>query len=120
MNPYFVAILIWCIYVEMYILSKIAFDKGMNIFVFVFYRQAAATLFTATLFTIPFAILSRRIMLTLDLYSVGLDYTSASVASATSNSVPVITFFLALMLSDKLDDPVRRLNKKSGQFVWRY
>ncbi|MQL89826.1 hypothetical protein Taro_022388 [Colocasia esculenta] len=92
-NPYLVVILIQCIYTGMYLLSKAAFNEGMSTFVFVFYRQAAATLFIA-----PVAIISERITFSLNLYSVAVDYTSASVASATSNSVPVITFFLALLL----------------------
>ncbi|MQL93091.1 hypothetical protein Taro_025725 [Colocasia esculenta] len=48
------------------------------------------------------------ITLSVDLYNVGLDYTSANVASATSNTVPVITFFLALVLRIKDGTGVRR------------
>jgi len=49
-NPYLVVILIQAIYAAMFLLSKAAFDHGMNNFIFVFYRQAAATIFL-----IPFA-----------------------------------------------------------------
>lgn len=38
---------IQAIYTGMFLLSKVAFDVGMNPFVFVFYRQAAATVFLA-------------------------------------------------------------------------
>lgn len=48
-KPYLAVILIQCIYTGMFLLSKAAFDVGMNTFVFVFYRQAAATLFLAPL-----------------------------------------------------------------------
>lgn len=50
-NPYLAVILIQSIYTGMFLLSKAAFDGGMNNFVFVFYRQAAATIFL-----IPFAL----------------------------------------------------------------
>ena len=44
-KPYLAVILIQSIYAGMFLLSKAAFDGGMNNFVFVFYRQAAATVF---------------------------------------------------------------------------
>lgn len=44
-NPYLVVILIQAIYAAMFLLSKAAFDHGMNNFIFVFYRQAIATIF---------------------------------------------------------------------------
>jgi drug/metabolite transporter (DMT)-like permease len=49
--PYVIVIIIQAIYAAMFILSKAAFDHGMNNFVFVFYRQSAATIFL-----IPFAL----------------------------------------------------------------
>lgn len=42
-KPYLVVILIQVIYAGMVLFMKAAFDGGMNSFVFVFYRQAAAT-----------------------------------------------------------------------------
>jgi len=44
-NPYLVVIVIQAIYAAMFLLSKAAFDHGMNNFIFVFYRQAIATIF---------------------------------------------------------------------------
>jgi drug/metabolite transporter (DMT)-like permease len=44
-QPYLAVILIQAIYAGMFLLSKAALDGGMNNFVFVFYRQAAATIF---------------------------------------------------------------------------
>jgi drug/metabolite transporter (DMT)-like permease len=40
--PYILAIAIVVIYTGMFVISKAAFDHGMNTFVFIFYRQAAA------------------------------------------------------------------------------
>lgn len=48
-KPYLAVILIQAIYAGMFLLSKAAFNGGMNNFVFVFYRQAAATIFIAPL-----------------------------------------------------------------------
>ncbi|KAL8047309.1 hypothetical protein ABFX02_08G232200 [Erythranthe guttata] len=103
------------IYAGYFLLTKIAFDVGMNTFVFVFYRQFAATLFLA-----PFAFSLQRksapppltfsifikifllslfgITMSLDIVGVALKYTSASLGAATVNTLPVITFFLALLL----------------------
>jgi len=47
-TPYILAISIVAIYTGMYVMSKAAFNEGMNSFVFVFYRQAAASLLLAT------------------------------------------------------------------------
>ena len=44
-KPYFAVLLRHSIYAGMFLLSKAAFDGGMNNFIFVFYRQAIATLF---------------------------------------------------------------------------
>ncbi len=44
-QPYLAVILIQAIYAGMFLLSKAALDGGMNNFVFVFYIQAAATIF---------------------------------------------------------------------------
>ncbi|KAG5058395.1 hypothetical protein AAZX31_05G175500 [Glycine max] len=113
-KPYLVAILIEAIYAGMFLLSKAAFDHGMNNFIFVFYRQTAATIFL-----IPFAFFFEwktapplsfvtfckifflsflGITASLDIYGIGLIYTSATLAAATTNCLPVITFFLALIL----------------------
>ncbi|CAJ2641590.1 unnamed protein product [Trifolium pratense] len=113
-KPYVVVFVIQTIYAAMFLLSKAAFDHGMNNFIFVFYRQALATIFL-----IPFAFifewkiappLSFRtfckifflslfgITLSLDINGIGLIYTSPTLAAATTNCLPVITFFLALIL----------------------
>ncbi|XP_009613973.1 WAT1-related protein At5g64700 [Nicotiana tomentosiformis] len=105
---------IQAIYTGMFLISKVAFDVGMNPFVFVFYRQAAATVFLA-----PIALFLKRktappisfliclkifmlslcgVTLSLNIYGVALKYTSATLAAATTNSLPVTTFILAVLL----------------------
>uniref|UniRef100_A0A7N0V9K1 WAT1-related protein n=1 Tax=Kalanchoe fedtschenkoi TaxID=63787 RepID=A0A7N0V9K1_KALFE len=106
------------IYAVMFLLSKVVFDGGMNNNIFVFYRQAAATLFL-----LPFALFYGwknapplsfdtfckifllafvGITLSLNFNGIGLAYTSATLTAATSNAVPVITFFLAVLLRMEL------------------
>ncbi|KAE8706819.1 WAT1-related protein [Hibiscus syriacus] len=92
-KPYLAVILIQCIYEGMFLVSKAAFDGGMNNFVFVFYRQAAATLLLA-----PLVLFFEVITLSLDINGVALIYTSATLAAATTNCPPVITFFIAVLL----------------------
>ncbi|KAM3296863.1 hypothetical protein ACQJBY_038954 [Aegilops geniculata] len=111
---YVVAMVIRVIYTGMYIVSKAAFYGGMNTFVFIFYRQAAASLLL-----LPLAILLERRnappmslwlfakifmyallgnTVSMNLHNMSLKYTSATVASATSNSIPVFTFLFAVLL----------------------
>jgi hypothetical protein len=44
MKPYCVAVAIQLIYTGMFVVSKAAFNQGMNTYVFIFYRQAAGSL----------------------------------------------------------------------------
>ena len=48
-KTYGVVILIQAIYAGMHLLSKAALDGGMNNFIFIFYRQVAATTFLVPL-----------------------------------------------------------------------
>ncbi|XP_050364017.1 WAT1-related protein At5g64700 [Argentina anserina] len=113
-KPYLVVVLIQTIYAAMFLLSKAAFNGGMNTFVFVFYRQATATLFLVPLalslewktapplsfmtFCKIFLLSFFGVTLSLDVYGVALVYTSATLAAAITNTLPVITFFMALLL----------------------
>uniref|UniRef100_A0A0E0KFN5 WAT1-related protein n=1 Tax=Oryza punctata TaxID=4537 RepID=A0A0E0KFN5_ORYPU len=115
MKPYFVAIVVQLIYTGMFVISKAAFNHGMNIYIFIFYRQAVGSLIL-----LPTALLQRKserpvmtlgvliklffcaligVTLGVNLYHVSLKFTSATVASAVDSSLPAITFFLAVLLS---------------------
>jgi len=54
-KPYLIAIVIQLIYAGMFVVSKLAFDLGINTFVFIFYRMAAASLLL-----LPVAIILER------------------------------------------------------------
>ncbi|KAG5575226.1 hypothetical protein H5410_055360 [Solanum commersonii] len=111
---YVAIVIIQAIYTGMFLLSKVAFDVGMNPFVFVFYRQAAAAVFLTPIamflerktappmsFLICFKIFMLSlcgVTLSLNIYGVALKYTSATLAAATTNSLPVTTFLLAILL----------------------
>ncbi|XP_023870651.1 WAT1-related protein At5g64700 [Quercus suber] len=113
-KPFLIVILVQAIYCGMFLLSKAALDGGMNNFVFVFYRQAAATIFLAPLtvfferkkalplslvtFCKIFLLSLFGIVLSLDIYGIAIVYTSATLAAAITNCLPVITFFLAVLL----------------------
>ncbi|KAM0849225.1 hypothetical protein ACQ4PT_053858 [Festuca glaucescens] len=92
-KPYVVAVIIQLIYTGMFVVSKAAFNQGMSTYVFIFYRQAAGSILL-----LPLALLHQRITFSLNLYHVSLKFTSATVAAATDNSLPAVTFFLALLL----------------------
>ncbi|EXB36904.1 Auxin-induced protein 5NG4 [Morus notabilis] len=110
----------------MHLLSKAAFGGGMNNFVFIFYRQATATAFLLPLalflewknaprlsfvtFCKIFLLSLFGITLSLDIYGLALVYTSATLAAATTNCLPVITFFLAVLLGIE----VLKLRTKPG------
>ncbi|KAL0378389.1 UNVERIFIED_CONTAM: WAT1-related protein [Sesamum radiatum] len=113
-KPLLAVLVIQSIYAGYFVITKLAFDVGMNTFVFVFYRQAAATLFLApiaffferksappltfSIFIKIFLLSLCGITMSLNIVGVGLKYTSASLGAATSNTLPVITFFLAVLL----------------------
>ncbi|XP_038994521.1 WAT1-related protein At5g64700-like isoform X2 [Hibiscus syriacus] len=113
-KPYLAVILVQGIYAGMFLVSKAAFNGGMNNFVFVFYRQAAATLLLVPLafffewktapplscrtFCKIFMLSLIGITLSLDINGVALVYTSATLGAATTNCLPLITFFIAVLL----------------------
>ncbi|KAI3464645.1 hypothetical protein Pfo_021308 [Paulownia fortunei] len=99
-------------YAGMALFSKAAIAKGMNPYVFVAYRQAFATITLA-----PFAFFLDRkkadpmsygliwriflislfgISLSLNLYSYAINYVSATFASASINTIPALTFLIAV------------------------
>ncbi|XP_014753486.1 WAT1-related protein At5g64700 isoform X2 [Brachypodium distachyon] len=109
-----VAFLIRSIYGGAQIVAKLAFNEGMSTSVFVFYRHA-----TALLFLVPIAFVLERktapplsFKVSLKLFAhafygisgainiscLGLKYASATASSAILNLLPVVAFFLALLL----------------------
>ncbi|KAL6647771.1 hypothetical protein ACP70R_015208 [Stipagrostis hirtigluma subsp. patula] len=125
-KPYAVAMVIQVILASTIVVSKVAFDQGLSTLVYIFYRQAAASLLL-----LPLALaferknapaMSPRLLLKmflyalvgntmgLILYNTSLKYTSAAVASAMGNSIPVTTFFMALLLRME----VLKLKSSSG------
>ncbi|CAN6195458.1 unnamed protein product [Urochloa humidicola] len=113
-KAYITAIMVQVILTGMSVMSKAAFDSGMSTFVFVFYRQAAGSILMLPLalllqrknmWSMPFAWLLKLFFcalvgntLSITLYNVSLKLTSPTVAAATGNSMPVVTFCLALLL----------------------
>ncbi|CAI0555212.1 unnamed protein product [Linum tenue] len=113
-KAYGAVVLTRLIYAGMFLVSKAAFDGGLNPAILVFYRQAFATLILAPLalflewkhapplslltFCKIFVLALVGITLALNLNGFGLLYTSATLAAASINSLPVVTFFLALLL----------------------
>ncbi|PSS31714.1 WAT1-related protein [Actinidia chinensis var. chinensis] len=111
-KPYVCMLLTQLIYAGMALMSKAALTKGMNPYVFVVYRQALATLVMA-----PFAIflesktappLTYKILfkifmvsavftVSLDTYNLSLNYVTATLLVASSNTVPAMTFIFAVM-----------------------
>ncbi|GER47866.1 nodulin MtN21 /EamA-like transporter family protein [Striga asiatica] len=102
----------WFLVTGMSMFSKITISNGMSPFVFVAYRQAFATVALA-----PFAFFLDRkqtggmsygliwkvfllslfgITLSLNLYSYAINYVSATFASASINTIPALTFVIAV------------------------
>ncbi|KAJ0988706.1 hypothetical protein J5N97_007062 [Dioscorea zingiberensis] len=118
--PYLAMVLSQLIYAGMALFTKAAVGRGMNPYIFVFYREVFATLFLA-----PFTLFFERNKglprlpiirifctafcgdtLSSFLYTISLRYTSATFASASTNAIPSITLVLALIFR------VERLSKK--------
>ncbi|KAM1030222.1 hypothetical protein FF1_034101 [Malus domestica] len=113
-KAYIAMLFIQFVYAGMALFSKAAISKGMNPFVFVVYRQAFASLALApfafflessieaplsyTLLCKIFLVSLSGITLSLNLYYVAINYTSATFAAATTTLIPAITFVMAVLL----------------------
>ncbi|XP_009368515.1 WAT1-related protein At1g43650 isoform X1 [Pyrus x bretschneideri] len=113
-KAYIAMLFIQFVYAGMALFSKAAISKGMNPFVFVVYRQAFASLALApfafflessieaplsyTLLCKIFLVSLSGITLSLNLYYVAINYTSATFAAATTTLIPSITFVMAVLL----------------------
>ncbi|KAL7230378.1 hypothetical protein ACSBR2_008796 [Camellia fascicularis] len=113
MKPYLGALMFQSISAGMFILSKAALNKGINSFVFMFYRQLAGTIVLAAIIIFKresvtptsFVALCKVFMLSLigitlgyNIYGIALVYTSSSLAAAINNCLQTMTFFLAVLL----------------------
>ncbi|CAN6195450.1 unnamed protein product [Urochloa humidicola] len=119
-KAYVIAIVVQMIYTGLSVLSKAAFNDGMSIFVFIFYRQATGSLLLlplALLFqrenmpSMPMMLLLKLFLcalfgntLNLNLYNVCLKLTSATLVAAASNAMSVVTLCLALLLRMEVVD----------------
>ncbi|KAJ3702030.1 hypothetical protein LUZ61_005735 [Rhynchospora tenuis] len=113
-TAYIVVLLVQFIYGGNYILGKDALNGGMPTTIFAFYR-----LFFATLFFVPVALVFGRksapklswkmaakifflalfgATFILNIFAIGVKYSSSTVTSAISNAIPVVTFALAVLL----------------------
>ncbi|XP_034931319.1 WAT1-related protein At1g43650 isoform X2 [Populus alba] len=113
-KPYIAMLLVQSVYAGMALFSKAAIARGMNSFVFVVYRQAFASVSL-----VPFAFFLERkeaaplsygllfkiflvsfcgVTLSLNLYYIAINYTTATLAAATTNAIPAITFVMAALL----------------------
>ncbi|TKY63133.1 WAT1-related protein [Spatholobus suberectus] len=111
--PFFLMVLVQLVYAGMNITSKLALQSGMNPLILVAYRQLFATVAIA-----PFAYwfewntlprMTKPLMLRIlissvagvtgnqILFSVGLKYSTATIACALTNLIPAFTFVLALI-----------------------
>ncbi|CAA7024422.1 unnamed protein product [Microthlaspi erraticum] len=106
-------VLVQIFYAGMPLLSKVAISQGTNPFVFVFYRQAFAVFalspfafflessksspLSIVLLLKIFMISLCGLTLSLNLYYVAIENTTATFAAATTNAIPSITFVLALI-----------------------
>ncbi|CAI0555211.1 unnamed protein product [Linum tenue] len=116
-KAYGAVVLIQLIYAGMFLLSKAAFDGGFKTSIFVFYRQALAAALVVPLalflewnhapaLSLPtfckiFVLSLFGITLSLNVNGIALIYTSATLGAASVNTLPAITFFLALLFGSR-------------------
>ncbi|ESW24017.1 hypothetical protein PHAVU_004G095100 [Phaseolus vulgaris] len=91
-KPYVAMLFVQFVYAGMALLSKAAISKGMSPYVFVVYRQAFASVALS-----PFAFFD-RLTASSNLFYVSINYTTATFAAASSNTIPAITFIMALLI----------------------
>ncbi|KAJ8441909.1 hypothetical protein Cgig2_014378 [Carnegiea gigantea] len=113
--PAVAMVLLQCVYAIMALLNRAALMKGMSPRVFIFYRQAIATLVispvafltrekssTASMgvrtFLLVFVAAFIGVLLNQTMYFEGLYLASSSIASAMSNLVPAVTFLTAAII----------------------
>ncbi|KAJ8426019.1 hypothetical protein Cgig2_017101 [Carnegiea gigantea] len=98
-----VMITVECEEVGLTTLSKAAMLQGMSNFVFIVYYNALGTLILLPIFLYN----NLRICLLQICAYTGINYSSASLAAAIGNLIPVFTFILAIILSISRQWPPR-------------
>ncbi|KAF4372193.1 hypothetical protein G4B88_016249 [Cannabis sativa] len=93
-KPYIAMIFVQVVYAGMALFSKAAIAQGMNPFVFVVYLTPLSWGLVCKIFFISLM----GITLSLNLYYVAINFTSATFAAATTNAIPAITFVMAVLL----------------------
>ncbi|CAL9201541.1 unnamed protein product, partial [Musa hybrid cultivar] len=112
--PYLGIVVVQFAYAGSNILCKLALEQGLSFLVFVVYRHLIALLILAPLAyvlernrrpSLSFPLLVKVFILAMfgitihqNVYYLGLDYTSPTVASALSNVIPALTFILTAIL----------------------
>lgn len=110
-KPHIAQIAVQACLAGMNIITRVALDDGMSHFIFVAYTLAVATVaiapfayfleknkrpaMTCAIFWQIFALALCGTTLFQNLYFAGLEYTSATFATATTNLIPVVTFLMA-------------------------
>ncbi|OWM65868.1 hypothetical protein CDL15_Pgr015293 [Punica granatum] len=85
-----------CIYAGIALFSRTAFLQGMKPPIFLVYRQAISIMIIA-----PLAIYNRRTAANMNLYFEGLYLSSAAIATAMVNLVPVVTLVMATAMGQE-------------------
>ncbi|XP_047150571.1 WAT1-related protein At5g64700-like, partial [Vigna umbellata] len=116
LKPYLAMFVVQLIYSGLTLLSKAVFNRGMNTFVFIFYRQLIGALVlvplafilekkTVVSVSLSFSTFCKifvssffGVTLTINMQAIALVYTSATLAAAIVNSLPASTFFFAVLL----------------------
>ncbi|CAI9109092.1 OLC1v1008834C1 [Oldenlandia corymbosa var. corymbosa] len=123
-KPYVVVVVIQALYAGMHIISKVALNVGLKSYILVFYRQALATMFLAPIALFlewktapPLTFMAFFKMCILSLFGItlswnvntlALQYTSATLSAAAVSTIPVFTFFLAVLF---------RMEKLNGRTI---
>ncbi|VVB02512.1 unnamed protein product [Arabis nemorensis] len=91
-GPFVLVILLQVALAGMNILSKAVLNEGKSSYVLVVYRHGVAAIVMA-----PFAFYFDKPVIGQNLFYLGMKYTTATFATALYNSLPAVTFILALI-----------------------
>ncbi|GAB2234567.1 hypothetical protein Drorol1_Dr00003823 [Drosera rotundifolia] len=117
-KPHFMMILVQLSSALLYFITEAAFDQGMNPHVYVTYRHIVGGVvvlpfayflekktrpkMTSAMFVEMFLFSLLGVGLTVNMYFASLKYTSAAFVSATVNTIPSLTFILAIIVRQEV------------------